>query len=90
MNRAQRIRERLLQSLPDAEIEIIDESHLHAGHAGSREHGGGHFRLRIVSPTFRGKNRVQRHQQIHAILQEMFKTEIHALSIEARAPADHD
>ncbi len=90
MSTAQRIRERLLQSLPDADIKIIDESHLHAGHAGSRDHGGGHFRLHIVSAAFANKNRIQRHQQIHAILQDLFKTDIHALSIDAKAPAGHN
>jgi len=80
----------LLQSLPDADIEIIDESHLHAGHAGLREHGGGHYRLRIISAAFVGKNRIQRHQQIYAILQDLFKTDIHALSIDAKAPVGHD
>jgi BolA protein len=66
-------------------IEIIDESHKHAGHAGARD-GGGHFVLHIVSPRFAGKNTVARHRMIYSALGALMKREIHALTIQANTP----
>ncbi|MEO6975709.1 MAG: BolA family protein [Gallionella sp.] len=66
-------------------IEIIDESHKHAGHAGARE-GGGHYVLRIVSSRFAGKSTVARHRMIYSALGELMKREIHALNIQASTP----
>jgi BolA protein len=66
-------------------LEIIDESHKHAGHAGARD-GGGHYVLNIVSAQFSGKNTVARHRMIYSALGELMKREIHALTILARAP----
>ncbi len=73
------IRERLAVLEPQS-VEIDDESALHAGHAGARS-GGGHYRLKIVSPAFSGKNTVHRHRMIYRALGEMMKAEIHALAI---------
>ena len=84
MNRMDRMRD-LLGALQAEHIEIIDDSHLHAGHAGARE-GGGHYRLSIVSPQFVGKSTVARHRMIYSALQEMMKRDIHALNITAFAP----
>lgn len=84
MNRMDRMRD-LLGALQAEHIEIIDDSHLHAGHAGARE-GGGHYRLSIVSPQFVGKSTVARHRMIYSALQEMMKRDIHALNINAFAP----
>lgn len=81
------IEEKLRRELEASEIEVIDESHLHAGHAGARE-GGGHFRVRIVSEAFRGKNRVAAQRLVYGVLAEEMKREIHALSIDAKAPGD--
>jgi len=67
------------------QLEIIDESHKHAGHAGARD-GGGHYVLRIVSARFAGKNTVARHRMIYSALGELMKREIHALTIQASAP----
>jgi BolA protein len=66
-------------------LDIIDESHRHAGHAGARD-GGGHYVLNIVSAQFAGKNTVARHRMIYLALAEMMKSEIHALTIQAQAP----
>jgi BolA protein len=66
---------------PD-ELEIIDESHLHAGHPGARD-GRGHFRVRIVADVFHGLPRLARHRRVFGALGELMKTEIHALNIEA-------
>jgi BolA protein len=78
------MRERLA-SLSPAQLEIIDDSAKHAGHAGARD-GGGHYRLLIVSPAFVGCNTMQRHRLVYDSLGPLMKREIHALSIDARAP----
>jgi BolA family transcriptional regulator, general stress-responsive regulator len=84
MNRIDSMRS-LLAGLDPISLDIIDESHKHAGHAGARE-GGGHFVLNIVSRQFAGKNTVARHRMIYSALQPMMKQEIHALTIQAQAP----
>jgi BolA protein len=70
---------------PDV-LEVQDDSHLHAGHAGARE--GRHFTVRIVSPRFAGLNRVARHRLVYDALQALIPRGIHALAIEARAPGE--
>lgn len=80
----ERIRERLA-SLSPTKLEIIDESALHAGHAGAAG-GGGHFRLTIVAEAFAGQNTVKRHRMVYAALGEMMSTDIHALAIRALTP----
>ena len=82
----QAIRERL-RALEPQSIELVDESALHAGHAGARS-GGGHFRLTIVSPRFRGLGTLARHRLIYEALAPMMKREIHALSIRALVPEE--
>lgn len=74
-----------LAALAPVSLEIIDESHRHAGHAGTRN-GGGHYVLRITSAQFSGINTVARHRMIYSTLAEMMKHEIHALNIQAQAP----
>ena len=66
-------------------LDIVDESWKHAGHAGARE-GGGHYVLHIVSAQFAGNNTMARHRMIYSALGELMKREIHALTIQARAP----
>ena len=83
MTRIERIRETLLRSFPDATLSLEDESHLHAGHAGAST-GRGHFRLRIVSPKFKGLSPIARHRAVYDALGDMMQTDIHALSIDAR------
>lgn len=80
------MRERLAALTP-TQMEIGDDSALHAGHAGARL-GGGHFRLTIVSPRFAGLNTVARHRLVYATLGDMMKREIHALVITAQAPEE--
>ncbi|MEO8332959.1 MAG: BolA family protein [Gallionella sp.] len=74
-----------LAALEPVSLDIIDESHKHAGHAGARD-GGGHYVLNIVSAHFAGKNTVARHRMIYLALGTMMKQEIHALTIQAHAP----
>ena len=84
-DRVKLIREKLTAAFSPEQLEIIDDSHKHAGHASAR--GGGHFTVRIVSPDFQGKNLVERHRMVFAALtDEMQSNEIHALSIDATAP----
>ena len=74
-----------LAALDPLSIEIIDDSALHAGHAGARS-GGGHYRLTIVSTRFAGLGTVARHRLIYETLGDLMKREIHALAIDARTP----
>jgi len=67
------------------DLKITDESHLHAGHAGAAS-GGGHFRLEIVAPEFKGLNLVARHRAVYAALNRHIPKEIHALTIIALSP----
>lgn len=83
MTRIERIRDRLLQGFPGATLNLEDESHLHAGHAGAST-GRGHFRLKIASPAFTGLNPIARHRAVYAALGDLMQTDIHALSIDAR------
>jgi len=77
----------LLEVLKPQSIEIIDDSHLHAGHAGARD-GGGHYRMNIVSAQFAGQTTVARHRMIYSELADMMKHDIHALNISARVPEE--
>lgn len=83
--RLEAIRARLRDALHTPQIEVIDDSHLHAGHAGARE-GKGHFRVRIVSDEFGGLPALQRHQLVYRSLGDLMQTDIHALSITALTP----
>ena len=75
-----------LQSLMPTSLEIIDESAMHAGHAGNS--GGAHFKLELTSSHFCNKSQIMRHRLIYQILADLIPKQIHALSIEARATDD--
>ena len=85
--RISKIRERLVQALQPDQLEIVDESHLHEGHAGARD-GHGHFRITIVSDQFAGLPPIKRHRLIYAAVGDLMQTDIHALTITANSPAD--
>lgn len=74
----------LRQALAPTLLDVIDDSHLHAGHAGARE--GRHFTVRIASDRFAGLNRVARHRLVYHALDKLIAVGIHALAIEARTP----
>ncbi|MCC7182795.1 MAG: BolA family transcriptional regulator [Rhodocyclaceae bacterium] len=74
-----------LEPLAPTQLTVEDESALHAGHVGSLG-GGGHFRIRIVSPRFEGKTPIERHRMVHTLLQGLLPEKIHALAIDAHAP----
>ena len=88
MARVNDIRRKLNEAFAPEALAVEDESERHRGHAGWREGGETHFRLRIVSDAFRGKSRVERHRMVNAALAEEFAQGLHALAIEARAPGE--
>lgn len=85
--RPERIRALLEGALAPTLVELTDESHLHAGHAGAAS-GGGHYRLKIVSSRFEGQRLVTRHRLVYDSVHDMMHTEIHALAITALAPSE--
>jgi len=84
MNAEQAIRE-ALTALDPVQLELTDDSALHAGHAGARS-GGGHYQLTIVSTRFAGLGRVQRHRLVYQTLGSLMTGTIHALAVTARTP----
>ncbi len=88
MSRIDEIRQRL-SVLDPLSMEIVDDSALHAGHAGARS-GGGHFRLTIVSRQFAGKTRMVRHRMVYDALGDMMRGPIHALAISAMTADEAD
>jgi len=87
-NRVELIRKCLEETLNPTELEIVDDSHLHAGHSG---HGGaGHFQVHIVSEKFNGLAALARHRLVYSALENMMQTEIHALSIKAETPNEDE
>ncbi len=82
----ERMRDRLAALVP-VEISIVDDSARHAGHAGAAS-GGGHYNLRLVSPRFEGKSRVERHRLVYDALAELMQREIHALAMVLLAPGE--
>jgi len=86
VNRQNRIHRLLSQAFKPVELEVIDDSARHAGHAGAAPGGETHFNVRIISSFFTGKNRVACQRAINKALAEEFETGLHALSIKASAP----
>ena len=78
----EQIRERLQAAFVPSELEVLDEGHKHAGHAGE---GKGHFHVRIVSVAFAGQPSIKRHRMVYAALDGLMNNGIHALSIDAKA-----
>ena len=82
--RADEICARLVAAFKPTTLEVIDESHKHQGHAGARD-GRGHFRVTIVSSDFAGRTAIERHRMVFKVLEDLMKTDIHAMSIQASA-----
>lgn len=82
------IRRKLTERLAPTRLDIIDESHRHAGHAGARPEGETHFAVTIVSPAFAGLSRVARQRLIYQILAEQLADRVHALSLRTLAPGE--
>ena len=84
------ISEKLAAAFAPQQLEVIDESHRHEGHAGHRPGGETHFRVHIVSEAFRGKSRLERHRMVNQTLSGELAAGVHALAIHARAPGETD
>ena len=80
--RVRQIEDCLRAAFEPQELQVIDESHLHAGHPGARD-GRGHFKVRIVADVFHGLPRLARHRRVFRAIGDLMKTDIHALNIEA-------
>ena len=87
MDRIAEIKSRLERELSPTHIDIVDESHMHAGHAGAAS-GAGHFSVTIVSDKFAGKSAIQRHRMVYLAVDDLMRSEIHALSIKALSQAE--
>jgi len=81
MRVADTIREKLTKAFSPAFLEIIDESHLHAGHLGARPEGESHFRVHMTSATFDGVSRIERQRQVHKVLADELAGPVHALAL---------
>jgi BolA protein len=82
------IAEKLTKAFAPVRLEVIDESHQHEGHAGSRPGGETHYRVHIVSEAFHGKSRIERHRMVNDALSAELKGGVHALAIHAGAPGE--
>lgn len=86
MRVADRIHQKLTAALAPVRLDIADDSHKHAGHAGARPEGETHFKVVIVADAFQGASLVQRHRLVNQALAEELADRVHALSISANAP----
>jgi BolA protein len=82
------IETRLREALMPVTLNVSDDSHLHAGHAGATPGGESHFSVEIVSGRFEGLGRLARHRLVNEALAELLRGPIHALAIKARAPGE--
>lgn len=88
MSAEQEIRESLMIALEPTRLDIVNESHRHAGHASSPQTGESHFEVLIVSPKFAGLSRVARHRHVNQALAGLLESRVHALAIKAYAPGE--
>ncbi len=84
----EQITKKLRQAFAPVALEVVNDSHRHAGHAGSPQTGESHFIIKVVSESFAGKSRVERHRMVNEVLAEELKDRIHALAISALAPEE--
>ncbi|WP_298240216.1 BolA family transcriptional regulator [uncultured Bradyrhizobium sp.] len=82
------ISNKLQEAFTPESLQVVDESHLHEGHAGHRPGGETHYRVYIVAEAFQGKSRVDRHRMINAALAAELSGSVHALAIQAKAPGE--
>ena len=88
MTMESRIREKLARRFAPERLEVVNESHHHAGHAGSPGTGESHFAVAIVSAAFAGKSRVERHRLVNTELADELESGVHALAIKTHAPGE--
>lgn len=87
-SRAQRIERRLAAALAPQRLEVVDDSHRHAGHAGARPEGETHYRVLVVSERFEGLSRVERQRLVNELLKGEFDSGLHALQLSTKTPAE--
>ena len=87
VERMQRMEQLLRAALAPVQLDVVDDSARHAGHAGARD-GRGHFNVRVVSTAFAGLRPLARHRAVYAALGAMMETDIHALGVEALTPEE--
>lgn len=85
---AQQMKTRLETAFSPTQLEVVDDSDKHQGHAGHREGGESHFTVTIESPAFVGLSRVERQRRINHVLAQELAGPVHALSIRAKAPGE--
>jgi BolA protein len=83
-----RILARLTESFAPDRLVVEDDSARHAGHSGARPEGETHFTVKLVSRSFEGKSRIERHRMVNAALAEELQDRVHALAISAKAPGE--
>jgi BolA protein len=83
--RSDEIHSLLMQAFKPSALQVEDESWKHAGHAGAKESGGGHFVVHITAEEFSGKSRIACHRMVNQVLKDKFGPLIHALSIHTKA-----
>ena len=88
MHVEQTIKERLTAAFQPVSLEVVNDSHRHSGHASSPGTGESHFSVRVVSPAFAGKSRVERHRMVNEALADLLQGKVHALAIQALAPGE--
>jgi BolA family transcriptional regulator, general stress-responsive regulator len=85
--RLERLADRLNRAFEPERLDVVDDSHHHAGHAGAAD-GRGHFSVLLVSSRFAGLGSLKRHRMVYEAVGDMMTTDIHALSIQAIAPGE--
>lgn len=88
MTVADTIKAKLTDKLAPVELEVIDESHKHAGHVGARPEGETHFQVNITSALFNGKSRVERQRLVYEVLAEELRGPVHALGLSTQTPTN--
>lgn len=88
MRMADRIFARIAGALDQARVEVIDDSARHRGHAGAREGGESHFKVKVISPSFSGRSRVDRQRLVYAALKAEFADGVHALEVQTLTPEE--
>ena len=83
-----KIKHKIAEGLAPARLEIVDQSHLHAGHVGARPEGETHFRVEIVSAAYEGKSRLARQRLVYALLAEELAGQVHALELKTLTPTE--
>jgi BolA protein len=88
MSVEQSIREKLTEAFAPEVLEVVNQSHRHAGHAGSPGTGESHFAVKVVSAAFAGKSRLERHRMVNDVLAEEMSGNVHALVLSALSPEE--